>query len=151
MVKVFWLPLGHSCTANEGPVRIQYKCLVSIYVFPEMKLLFPKKNYNLRSPSSYTHISARDLYISRAVYSAAGKYEDRSWEYISRSQTHGCGNWDWGHTIPWKGIHIWDFPCSVPSAKDTETLRGYNTAFIFDENERFKRDYHKILTKCFII
>ncbi len=25
-------------TANEGPVRIQYECLVSIYVFPEMKL-----------------------------------------------------------------------------------------------------------------
>jgi hypothetical protein len=29
-------------TANVGPVRIQYKCLVSIYEFPEMKLLFPK-------------------------------------------------------------------------------------------------------------
>jgi hypothetical protein len=26
------------CTANEGPVKIQYKCLVPIYVFPEMKL-----------------------------------------------------------------------------------------------------------------
>ena len=25
-------------TANEGPVRIQYKCLVPIYVFPKMKL-----------------------------------------------------------------------------------------------------------------
>jgi hypothetical protein len=25
-------------TANEGPGRIQYKCLVSIYVFPDMKL-----------------------------------------------------------------------------------------------------------------
>ncbi len=25
-------------TANEGPVRIQYKCLVPIYVFPEIKL-----------------------------------------------------------------------------------------------------------------
>ncbi len=25
-------------TANEGRVRIQYKCLVPIYVFPEMKL-----------------------------------------------------------------------------------------------------------------
>jgi hypothetical protein len=24
-----------SHTANEGPVRIQYKCLVPIYVFPE--------------------------------------------------------------------------------------------------------------------
>ncbi len=26
------------CPANEGPVKIQYKCLVSIYEFPEMKL-----------------------------------------------------------------------------------------------------------------
>ncbi len=42
-------------TANEGPVRIQYKCLVPIYVFPEMKLLIPSKNYNVLSPSSYTY------------------------------------------------------------------------------------------------
>jgi hypothetical protein len=27
-----------SYTANEGPERIQYKCMVTIYVFPEMKL-----------------------------------------------------------------------------------------------------------------
>ncbi len=46
-------------------MRIQRKCLVSIYVFPEMKLLFPKQNYNFLSPSSYTRISVRDLYISR--------------------------------------------------------------------------------------
>jgi hypothetical protein len=52
-------------TANEGPVRIQYKFLVPIYVLPEMKLLFPKQNYNVLSPSSYTHTSMRDLYISR--------------------------------------------------------------------------------------
>jgi hypothetical protein len=52
-------------TANEGPVRIQYKCLVPIYVFPVMKLLFPKHNYNVLSPSSYTQISVRALYISR--------------------------------------------------------------------------------------
>ncbi len=36
-----------------------------IYVFPEMKLLLPKQNYNVLSPSSCTHISVRDLYISR--------------------------------------------------------------------------------------
>jgi hypothetical protein len=42
--------------ANEGPVRIQYKCLVPIYVFPEMKLLFQKQNYDVLSPSSYTLI-----------------------------------------------------------------------------------------------
>jgi hypothetical protein len=52
-------------TANEGPVRIQYKCLVPIYVFPEIKLLFPKQNYNVLSPNSYTHISMGDLYIFR--------------------------------------------------------------------------------------
>ncbi len=51
--------------AKEGPARIHYKCLVSIYVFPEMKLLFPKQNYNVLSPSSYTHISVKDLNISR--------------------------------------------------------------------------------------
>jgi hypothetical protein len=26
------------CTPNKGSARIQYKCLVPIYVFPEMKL-----------------------------------------------------------------------------------------------------------------
>jgi hypothetical protein len=50
-------------TANK--VRIQYKCLVPIYVFPEIKLLFIKQNYNVLSLNSYTHISLRDLYISR--------------------------------------------------------------------------------------
>jgi hypothetical protein len=54
-----------ACIANEGPVRIKYKCLVPIYVFPEMELLFPKQNYNVLSPSSYTRISVRDLCISR--------------------------------------------------------------------------------------
>jgi hypothetical protein len=30
--------LLNGCTANEDPERIQYKCLVAIYIFPEMKL-----------------------------------------------------------------------------------------------------------------
>ncbi len=33
---------GSGYTAKKGPVRIQYKCLVSTYVFPEMKLFFLK-------------------------------------------------------------------------------------------------------------
>jgi hypothetical protein len=44
------MPLHYGHTANEGPVKIQYKCLVPIYVFPEMKLLFPKQNYIVLSP-----------------------------------------------------------------------------------------------------
>jgi hypothetical protein len=51
-------------TANEGPVRTQYKCLVPIHGFPEMKLLLLKQNYNVLSPGSYPYISVRDLYIS---------------------------------------------------------------------------------------
>ncbi len=44
-------------------MRIQYKFMAPIYVFPEMRWLFPKLNYNVLSPSSHTHISVRDLYI----------------------------------------------------------------------------------------
>ena len=103
-------------TANEGPMRIQYKCLVPIYVFPEMKLLFPKQNYSVLSPSCYTHIYVRDLYISGSVCLFCCReiqYVDRSWEYINRSQTHACGNWDWGRAIPRKITHKWYFPCSA--------------------------------------
>ncbi len=37
---------------------------------------------------------------------------DRSWEYINRSQTHECGNGDWGRAISRKGIHKQDLRCS---------------------------------------
>ncbi len=43
------------------------------------------------------------------------KYVDRSWDYINLSQT--CGNWGWGPAIPKKGIHKWDFRCSVGEQK----------------------------------
>jgi hypothetical protein len=38
-----------------------------MYIFSEMRLLFPKQTYNVLSTSSYNHIhvSVRDLYISR--------------------------------------------------------------------------------------
>ncbi len=89
--KLFYatVPLRPFHTAKEGPVRIQYKCLVLIYVFPEMKLLFQKQNYNVLSLSSFTHIFVRDLYISRI--------------------------WDWGRAIPRKGIRKCDFTCSASS------------------------------------
>ncbi len=46
-------------------MRIQYKCLAPVYVIPEMKLLCQKQKNNVLSSSSYTHVSLRDLYISR--------------------------------------------------------------------------------------
>ncbi len=56
--------------------------------------------------------------------SAAGKYVDRSWEYINRSQTHERGNWDWGRTIPFLRIHKWDFSCSVSMQGRGQTVLG---------------------------
>jgi hypothetical protein len=57
-------------TAYEEPVRIQYKCLVPIYVLSEMKLLslallFPKQNYNVLSPNFLIHVFVSDLYVPR--------------------------------------------------------------------------------------
>ncbi len=50
-------------TANEGPVRIQYKCLGPFNVFPEMKLLFPKQNNNVLSQFLHSYICERFIYI----------------------------------------------------------------------------------------
>ena len=41
-------------------------------------------------------------------------YVDQSREYINRTLTHECGNWDWGLAIPFLGIHKRDFRCSAP-------------------------------------
>ncbi len=49
-------------TANEDLERIQYKSLVPIYAYPEMKLLFPNQNHNVLPPSSYTYICERFIY-----------------------------------------------------------------------------------------
>ncbi len=59
-------------------------CLWAIYIFPRSICLF-----------------------------CCRKYVDRSCENINRPQTHDCGNWDWGCAFPRKGIHKWDFHCSV--------------------------------------
>ncbi len=67
-------------TANEGPVRIQYKCLVLIYVLPEMKLhvlVNSKQNYNVLSPNYHIHVSESDLYTmyfqDQSAYCSATK------------------------------------------------------------------------------
>jgi hypothetical protein len=84
-------------SANERPFMYSQKwnCTAS---------LFLKQTYNVLSPISYTRISARDLYISRIrlYILLQPNMCDRSWEYINRSQTHECGNWDWCRALPKK-------------------------------------------------
>jgi hypothetical protein len=60
-----------------------------------MKLLCPKQNHNVLSPSSYTHISVRDSHISRIdlpILLQGNMWTYVSWGYKNRSLTHECGN-----------------------------------------------------------
>jgi hypothetical protein len=100
-------------TANEGLVIIQYKCLVPIYVFPEMKMC----SIVISETGQFLHsrICERFTYTQdRSAYFAATKYVDRYWEYINRSQTHESRNWDCGRSIPFLGIQTWYLFFSAP-------------------------------------
>ncbi len=69
-----------------------------------------------RPESQFPHSCVCKLFqysTDLSANSAAEKYVDRSREYINRSQTHECGNWDCVPAIPFLGIHKWDFRCSV--------------------------------------
>jgi hypothetical protein len=48
-----------------------------------LALLFPKQNYNVRSPNFHIHVSVSDLYIPRI---GLLRSEDHSWEYVNRSR-----------------------------------------------------------------
>ena len=68
-----------SANANEVPLRIQYKCLVPIYVFPEKKLLFPKQNYNV-SQFLHLYICKRFIHFQDwSAYSAACSAARNMW------------------------------------------------------------------------
>ncbi len=102
---------------KEGPMRIQHKCLVPIYVFPEIKLLFPNTLIMFCLPVP-TLIYLWDIYIFPGLVCLfccreicgliLGIYES--------PQTNECVNWEWVHTIPRKVIHKWDFPCSAQNS-----------------------------------
>ncbi len=115
----------------------------SIYVFPKMKLLFPKHNYNIMSPSSYAHLSVWDLYISRIglpILLQGNMWTDPG--NIYRSQSHECVNWDWGHAIPRKGIHKWHLPCSAAASqwKCSESLVVFISLWNYKTNNLRRKE-----------
>ncbi len=76
----------------------------------------PRKELRGYSPNCYIHVSVRNLYIPLiGLYLfCCSKQVDRTWEDMDRLQTDECGNWDWGRTIPFMGIHKIKFICSAP-------------------------------------
>ncbi len=67
------------CWAAKNSLR-GTMCLWAIYIFPGSVHIFPP-----------------------------AEKADSSWEYIIRSQTHECGNWDWSPDIPFLGISVSNF------------------------------------------
>ncbi len=58
----------------------------------------PRKG-TARPQSQFPHSRVCEQFLyshDRSAYSAAGKYADRSWGYINRSQAHECGLWKLG-------------------------------------------------------
>ncbi len=88
-----WLCMADRCTAKAIPFIYSFSgncaasapistfmCLWSIYILPGLVHIFPPAE--TAAPS---------------------------WEYIIRSQTHECRNWDWGPDIPFLGIFASNF------------------------------------------
>ncbi len=79
------------------------------------KQIFPKKELRGHAVPISTFMCRWAIYLfpQSICLFCYRKYVDWSWEYRNCSQTHECGNWDWGRAIPRRGIHIWDLRCSA--------------------------------------
>ncbi len=82
---------------------------------PKFETYIPRKGIARPQSNFYIHVSVSNLFIARLdlPITIAGKYLDRSWEYINHSQTHECGYWGLGQAIPFLGKNKWNFRCSV--------------------------------------
>ncbi len=117
-------PLPPSISLLHCKWRARYESNINVW-FP---FLYSQKwnsyfqNRIIMSVSQFLHpcICERFIYCISRIGLPIPLQENmwkRSWEYIIRSQTHKCENWDWGQAIPRKGILKWDFRCSVGGIK----------------------------------
>ncbi len=109
---LFW---KHSLVIKYLFPRNSYACPIWIIIFDTeytAKNQYRKLETNIprtgieRPDSQFPHSYGfeRSIYSHhRSAFSAAvNMHVDRSWEYINRSQTQECGNWDWAVQFPEK-------------------------------------------------
>ncbi len=101
-----WICIGYRHTVSCYTAKNQYR---------KFKTNIPRKG--IVPISTFMWLWAIYIFPRSICLFCCRKYVYRSWEYINRSQTHECGNWDWGRTIPRKGIYKLDFLCSVRNSQ----------------------------------
>ncbi len=97
-----WGKTFSTCTAKTHYRKLEQK--------------FPEKGLRGHSPNFYIHVSVSDLYIPPIclpILLQENRWTDPGNGYIDRSQTHECGNWDWGRAIPVLGAYKSKCLCSV--------------------------------------
>ncbi len=106
----YWNGLAHSkvCMVFALLVRLKYalqrQLHVCIYSFSGNSAASAPNSTFMCLWAIYIFPAPGSVYIFPPVEQA-----DPSWEYIIRSQTHECGNWDWGPNIPFLGIFVSNF------------------------------------------
>ncbi len=82
---------------NPEPLLIDPDTALQRHNTKTSKQIFPEKKLRARPQSQFPHSQVCERFIYShdwSALSAAGKYAGQSWEYINRSQTHECGNYD---------------------------------------------------------
>ncbi len=114
-----WLPTDGNLKAAGADSSSQLSSLCQAICHSEFRLQLPSHTatnirfmYSQKRVRPYSHfhihVSVRDLYIPR-IDPHIFLQTDRLWEYINRSQTHECRNWDWGRAILFLGIFVLNF------------------------------------------
>ncbi len=142
----------HPLTCNRSPIFIsRFLCLLRLKftcdwnvttVLEQLQYVHCKiELYCFVSQFLRSYICERFIYFQNwSVYFAAAKYVGRSWKYINRSQTHECGNWYWGRAIPRKGIHKWDFHCSLATHRNSRSvLFVFGVCFLMGPSCKYRK------------